>query len=520
MHLLIVMAFGLLIGVTDQRPFAPPVENAVWTIVVVVAQILIWWTVGRWCSNWAVRKLSAPGDTIDVVQFTYHRVGFVLRILVFAGFGADLLLTRWPELIHALSLIPAWSGLGDLVIISPLFLTLLAVWHALYPIDRKLRASVARHHLWDGVPRGRVWTLREYLSFNTRYHILTVLVPVAIVLLTYRLCDYHRAWLVDALLFPWVPDAILGLVAATVFVISPLLLKTVWKTSPLADGPLRRRLEDACERLGLKCKDILLWDSCGMMINAAVMGVFARFRYVLLSDGLLNGLTDLQIEAVFGHETGHVRHHHVQYFLLFALVSVLLVSGVMEVVVWLAHGPERIVKLSDTAIQGIGLGFILLVWGVAFGWLSRRFERQSDAFGARCVSPAGRLCGESCGVHPFDGGPAATGDPICVAGAKMFVSALDQVAALNGIPPEERSWRHSSIASRMRFLIAQAGDPKRATAFSRLVRNLKRGLWIAAVAGGLATIAYCLWHPGYREVIIQNTIQPLREAEWVGSMTH
>ena len=511
MHLLIVMAFGMLIWRTDQQPFDPPVENTLAAVGVVLLQFPLWWLAARACSARALRRLRGKGNGADAAQLTYHRSSLLLRILVFAGFAADLFLTRWPRIVEHFNPIPPWFGIGDLIVISPFAVALVAVWHAQYPIDRALRALVVKLRKWEDVPRARVWTFREYLSFNIRHHILTLAVPMTIILLTYRLCEHHRSDLVDAFLFPWVPDAILGVVVALVLVLSPVLLKSIWATAPLEDGPLRRRLESAMtdRRTGLRCRDILLWNSYGMMINAAVMGIFARFRYVLLSDGLLEGLNDDEIEAVFGHEAGHVRLNHMWYFFLFALVSVLIVSGVMEIVVRLSQRSAPWLRLSETAVQGIGLVLIAVVWLVAFGWLSRRFERQADVFGARCVSVAAAACGDACGVHPADGRAPARGHPICVAGAKVFVSALDQVAVLNGIPHEERSWRHSSIAGRMRFLMAQAGDPLKAAAFHRAIRNIKRALWVMVVVGSIATAAYCLWQPDYRQVIIQNTIEPL-----------
>jgi len=509
MHLLIVMAFGLVIWRTDQQPFSPPIQDATLSVAVVVLQILLWWVAARGCSVYAIRRLGDQADGLDAAQHAYHRSSLVLRFFVFAGFAANLLLTRWPQLIEELKPIPPWSGVADLITISPFMIGLVVLWHAMFPIERTLRGHVAGMRRWEGAGHVRVWTRREYLSFNIRHHILIVAAPMTIILLTYRVCGHHRAGLVDMLLFPWIPDAILGLVAATVFVLSPVLLKSIWVTSTLQDGPLRRRLERACERRGLRCRDILVWESYGMMINAAVMGVFAPLRYVLLSDGLLEGLNEDEIEAVFGHEAGHVRQRHMQYFLLFAVVSVLLVCGVMEAAVRLSTGAEPLLHLSETAIQGLGLGLMALVWGIAFGWLSRRFERHADVCGAHCVSPGAAACTEACGVHPSDDRPPARGHPICVTGAKVFVAALDRVAALNGIPHEERSWRHSSIASRMRFLMAQAGDPAAAVAFHRLIRNVKRTLWATVTGGLLVTAVYCLWQPYYREVILHNTVEPL-----------
>jgi STE24 endopeptidase len=503
------MAFGLLLWRTDGQPFAPLLRDSAESVAVALGQIPLWWMAARIGSARALRRLHAKADGIDAAQLAYHRTLLALRLLVFGGFLASVFLTRWPVLIEHIRVLPAWSGLADVITISPFLAGCIAVWHGLFPIDRALREQVVRMRRWDGLPHARVWALGEYLSFNVRHQLLIVAVPMLLILLTYRMCAFYRARLVSALLFPWVPDALLGLVAAGVFVFSPVLLKSIWTTTPLPDGPLRQRLEAACRRLGLRCRDILVWNSHGMMINAAVMGIFARWRYVLLSDGLLDGLREDQIEAVFGHEAGHVRYHHMQYFLLFAVASILLVSAIMETIVRSVHGAAPTMRLNETALQAFGVGWMALVWGVAFGWLSRRFERQADVCGAQCVSPAGVTCGESCGVHWTERAAVRRAHALCVTGAMIFVGALDRVAMLNGIPHEERSWRHSSIASRMRFLMAQAGDPALARAFQRLIQRLKRFLWAAVVLGGLAGGGYCLWQRDYRDIIMQNTLTPL-----------
>ena len=200
---------------------------------------------------------------------------------------------------------------------------------------------------------------------------------------------------------PFAPDILLGFAAALVFLTAPWMLKRIWITQPLPEGPLRTRLQSLCERTGLKCADILAWQTGGMVVNAAVMGLLRPLRYVLLSDALLESMSEKQIEAVFGHEAGHVRHHHIQFFLLFAVASMLVVSGLMEVLVRFTSGPDAWFQLSLTAVQIIGFATILCLWATVFGFISRRFERQADLFGARTVTPEhDEQCVIPCGVHP------------------------------------------------------------------------------------------------------------------------
>jgi STE24 endopeptidase len=288
----------------------------------------------------------------------------------------------------------------------------------------------------------------------------------------------------------WAPDLALGLVAGVVFLAAPMLLRHIWRTTPLPAGPLRSRLEALCRRIGLRCRDVLVWKSDGLMINAAVMGVLAPVRYVLLSDALLASMTTRQVEAVFGHEAGHVRHRHIQHFLVFAFVGWVAVAGLMEL---LARGSMEnggAWAISFVAIEGVGVVATIAFWTLGFGWVSRRFERQADLYGARCVTPDATKCDRPCGVHLDEEQAAPTDGRICSTAASVFASALHRVAALNGIPTEERSWRHSSIASRIRFLTSLAGDPARARSFERSVERVKLALVTAAVIGAFATVAY------------------------------
>ncbi len=79
---------------------------------------------------------------------------------------------------------------------------------------------------------------------------------------------------------------------------------------------------------------------------------------------------------------------------------------------------------------------------------------------------------------------------VCATGVAIFASALDRVAVLNGIPQEERSWRHSSIGSRIRFLTSLAGDPCRAVRFERLIGRVKIGMLTLAIMG----LAVCVYY--------------------------
>ena len=501
MQLQVILAFALLLWWPDSRPFAPVLTAGSAALLFVLGKLPLYYVVAWLIGRTALRRLEHDPRDAQRVLAWYHRCGFLMRIGILAGTAADLMITTWPELVRGVRWLQAVPGLDRLSLVAPYVLGLALTWWALYPVERAGREAFAH---------GRRWTRRQFLMFNLRHQVLIVALPLAFIVAAFDAAQEHRRQLVQSVGSPWAPEVLVGAVAVLVFVLAPVMLRYIWTTSPLPDGPLRRKLLALCDGIGLRVREILVWHSDGVMVNAAVLGVLPRVRYILLSDALLEAMTDEEIEAVFGHEAGHVRYHHIPYFLIFAVVSMLAVSGLMErLICWSAPGRGRL-HLSFETIQMIGAASVVPIWGVAFGWLSRRFERQADTYGAHCATlgDGRRGCRAPCSVH--DAGSAAPPDAVCADGARTFIRALRKVAVLNGIPPAERSWRHSSIAARIRFLTTLAGDPLVARGFARWVRAIKIVLLVSC-AGGLAFSAGYIWrHPVYHQDVIRNVVEPLR----------
>ncbi len=406
------------------------------------------------------------------------------------AFAAVLIVTRWAEMIKQppVTIVP---GLADLIVVSPYLLASVLILVLAYPVDRALRERVASSLTARGTTTHRTWGLRGYLNFNVRHQMLMVVVPLTVIMIVHDAALRVESGIEAATGIPWSADLALGIAAGGVFVVAPWMLRHIWTTSSMPPGPLRRELESFCSRIRLKCRDILVWHSHGIIANAAVMGVAGPVRYVVLSDGLVEAMSPKQIEAVFGHEAGHVRHKHIQFFLLFALASMLVTSGVMELL--FHHWTAASLTEADRQflIQVIGLVTIALIWGIGFGFISRRFEQQADLFGARCVAAANEHeCTSPCGVHPKSADTRNTPPhALCATGVEIFVSALERVAILNGIPKKESSWRHASIDKRIQALKTMAADPLRLAAFERLVGSIKVALLVICV-GGLVVAAF------------------------------
>ncbi len=289
----------------------------------------------------------------------------------------------------------------------------------------------------------------------------------------------------DALIEP-IEIAVLG---SLILTLSPLFLRLAWPTRSLPDGALRRRLTRISDRIGFRFTDVLIWDTGHMMVNACVTGVLPRFRYVLLSDALIESLTPQEIAAVFGHEVGHIAHRHLLYFGFFFMGSLGLLSGLVELVAMGDPWIEPLARLTPwsppvvvDAFQGLVLLSALgLYFWLVFGQLSRRFERQADVFGSKVVS-----CDlANCPPHhdrDHDLAPdlvrGTEQQGLCPVGISIFAAALTHVARGNGQNPDSRSWRHGSISSRIAFLEGLEQRPDIERDFQRAVKRLRIGLGV------------------------------------------
>ena len=90
-----------------------------------------------------------------------------------------------------------------------------------------------------------------------------------------------------------------------------------------------------------------------------------------------------------------------------------------------------------------------------------------------------------------EGGPVGS-RVLCATGAAEFAMALKRVAALNGIPVDEKGWRHPSINARVKLLSDMSEDPSAVGRFMGLIQTVK-GVLIVGTLIGLASAAWLYW---------------------------
>src|SRR5207253_867493 len=126
------------------------------------------------------------------------------------------------------------------------------------------------------------------------------------------------------------------------------------------------------------------WNTRSTIANAMVTGMIPWIRYIIVSDRLVENLTDEEVEAVFGHEVGHIKHHHMTFYLLFLLTSLVALGlgwfGLYSVGHWFfpeAQNWTRFFQLHSVLPQLLLFAVYMVL---VFGYLSRRCERQADIF--------------------------------------------------------------------------------------------------------------------------------------------
>lgn len=364
---------------------------------------------------------------------------------------------------------------AELLILAPFLVALIGSWACFYEGEKVFHDTAA-----PAVALTPFWSRRAYLLFHLRHHLALVFVVIGMLALQKglgRLPEFQ-----DSALLKWL---LVGLIVGMLGCF-PWVLRLVLGLKPLPAGPLRDRLLSAANRLRFRFSNILLWNTNGAVANAMVAGIVPQVRYVVLTDRLISDLTPDEVEAVFGHEVGHVKHHHMAFYLTFILISI----GTLSVLATLLRLDEWFKSNEDMAILpmiGILGGYIFVV----FGFLSRRCERQADIFGCRTMSCARPDCPGHAGSEDL----APRGRGLCATGIATFIEALEKVARLNGIsrnrPGWLQSWQHSTIARRVEFLQRVRRDPAIEPRFQRTVRIVK---WSVVIA--LTAVLVIFWQAG------------------------
>ena len=437
-------------------------------------------------SRWATVAVRHDPDRRSDIVKTYSRfrrlLGYAnLLVAVLAVVGLGWGWTVWHRATLPLGgervlLAP----MAELLVPAPYLLAVFAVWIIHYDAERAFHSSNAH----AGQP---FWSRVGHFVFQLRPFAFLVLMPVVLfssqqtfARIAPEAANSAYAQVASALFIP------------VLFVGMPLLIKPALGLEPLPGGPVRERFEAIARRLHFRFSDLLHWPTRGQVMNAMVVGVVPRARYVVFTDRLLDSLAPDELDAVFGHEVGHAKHGHIPFYVLFFILSAIAVTGLVGLGTAALAENGWIDAVAWEPWAGLPplvalIGYIFL----AFGFLSRQCERQADLYGCRVASG---------------------GDTIAPQGIDAMVRALEKVADPSGLDAATatgrrpsfprrmvalfRSWQHGSIQERIRYLLEVLERPEIERQFQWRVYLLK---W-AIVVGLVASIAGIGSYFGWKEV--------------------
>jgi STE24 endopeptidase len=480
MPLLLVLA---IVAVCYPFPWQPVLPFGPWGQAGVMLGLVFFNTILASFLSWRVTSAldlpvrDARYRAVRRFHFARKFVGywnFISTIaLVFLGWGW----TVWQHLLVTGPRGPILFPFAELLLPAPYFLTLFVNWAIYWYAETRIELA-----------RGNTirWPLPSYWLFQFRKFVLIVMLP-ALLMTGFQGFSRVLPEVVNGSGFQVL--GIFGMIA--LMLVLPRIIKVALGWESMPNGPLRSHLEATASRLGVRYSDVLLWPTAGSMVNAMVSGLVRWARYIVFTDKILDHLTPQELDAIVGHELGHVKYYHIPYYTVFFVLSAFgnaVVAAVLPQ--WLGLSFEGI---TPEIIPWLALPMFMLLalyYFIFFGLLSRRCERQADIFGCR----AGSCSNPDCQGHDEQTELVPGGKAICRTGVYQMISALDKVGTLNGynlsssmtawqrIVQWFQAWQHGPISSRIQFLEQLAENPQLADRHDFKVFCFRVLLFLALVA--------------------------------------
>jgi Zn-dependent protease with chaperone function len=245
----------------------------------------------------------------------------------------------------------------------------------------------------------------------------------------------------------------------------PGLIRTWWSCKPFLPSEKVAALKGFLQEKRFKYQELLRWPIFeGRIMTAGIMGMVPRFRYILITDALMDILSIEELKAVVAHEMGHARYRHFFFYLVFFIGFAVVSTGLWDFFAVLLSTQPFLMRIVGTGASADAsfLYFllalpILVVMVVYFryvmGFFMRHFERQADLYSALTM-----------------GSPRQT------------ISSLEKIAILSGKIRDLPSWHHFSIGRRVDYLWKSLRDPGLIRKHNRFV-SLSFTLYLVGMIG-------------------------------------
>ena len=241
-----------------------------------------------------------------------------------------------------------------------------------------------------------------------------------------------------------------GIFLAIAIIFLPVLIQFFWGCRPIEDSIKSESIRNFLKDLGFKYRKLVNWPLLGgKMMTAGIMGIIPRFRYILVTESLMDILTHPELNAVMAHEAGHAKYNHQLLLSMLFLGYFILSIGFFDPEFYFTLVGYLLFQIPGDFLSGdlyLVLFAVPMLLSLIFyfrfimGFFMRHFERQADTYAALTI-----------------------GDP------SPIISSLEKIALLSGRIRDLPSWHHFSIRQRVEFLEKSFRDPAMITSHRRLL---------------------------------------------------
>lgn len=299
------------------------------------------------------------------------RTAGVVSLIVSVGYLVALLVTGASAAVRDWA---ASSGGGPLVVVT-LYVVALVVGHELLTLPLALYSGLVLERKYGLSSESfGVW-VRDHAKALAVGLLLSIGGAIMAYLAIHALQD---AW--------WIATAAaFSLVAIGLANVAPvLLLPLFYRFRPLERAPLRERLLALARAHGVRAMGVYEWGlgEKTRKANAALVGLGST-RRIILSDTLLAGYADDEIEVILAHELAHHVHHDMWKAIAFETALAFLGAFAADRLFHAVAPRFGILRIDDVAglpVLLLGAGAVSLVLIPLANALSRRAERRADRF--------------------------------------------------------------------------------------------------------------------------------------------
>jgi len=372
----------------------------------------------RWGFQDILKQLFNREVNHEHLSARHHRLIVRLSILAIFLFSMDVYLLNLKYWVLMAPGAETFSVLQGLLALFLFFFYLSTIWFFAYPAYRALfRQEIKRN---------------SFVISNLRFNI-PFLFPWLLLSLLYDSMEFFQWAGKDGLQTGILANIVFfagGIIVMLIYM--PGIMQYWWGCKPLKASEKAGELEAFLREKGFRYRELLTWPIFeGRMMTAGIMGIVARYRYILITDSLMDVLSTEELKAVLSHEMGHAKYRHL-FFNVFFLVGFMVISyGIQELLPYAFYLHPFLVKLiSGKDAQSINAFYlimslpILMMLVVYFryvmGFFMRNFERQADLYSAKIM-----------------GTPVPT------------IKSLEKIAYFSGKIRNLPSWHHFSIRERV-----------------------------------------------------------------------